>query len=106
MSEKKSATTEAAAPKFTYDPRLHQPIHNAALFENPDPEIIQRPPDKLKNDKNSGKIFEQIVGKEYKNGLWDEIKFQTPAGKRLNYTATIKTDYGTIVMQLWPEVLR
>ena len=36
-------------------------------------------------------------------GSWDEIRFVTPEGKRIIYSATIKTDLGDIQLDLYPE---
>ncbi len=36
-------------------------------------------------------------------GLWDKIALTTSDGKRLQYVASLKTDLGTIEIQLFPE---
>jgi peptidyl-prolyl cis-trans isomerase B (cyclophilin B) len=86
----------SAAAQVPLDPRLHQPFEQAVSLEPPDGQM--RPPDTTKAGKSTGKLFDAVVAH------WDQIKFATPAGKRLNYTATIKTDLGTVVLELWPDV--
>lgn len=84
------------------EPRLHQAFKDATLHEPPDGQFL--PPEKTKAGKSVGKLYEQIVGAEGVAGLWDQIVFRTPQAKRVQYTATIKTDLGPIVLELWPEV--
>src|SRR5436190_2110369 len=36
--------------------------------------------------------------------LWDEIRFTTPDGKRIDYTAVLETDFGPIEIALRPDV--
>jgi peptidyl-prolyl cis-trans isomerase B (cyclophilin B) len=71
-----------------------------AVFEEP-PDENQSLPEKTKTGKSVGKLYEQISAR---GGLWDQVKFTTPDGKKLGYTATIKTDLGLIKIELWPEV--
>jgi peptidyl-prolyl cis-trans isomerase B (cyclophilin B) len=100
-SSSKADDRASAAGKL--DPRWNQPFKDAVLFEPPDDET-QRPPDVTKAGKVVGKLFEAVAGKDNQGGLWDQIKFVSPAGKRLNYTAYLKTDLGDVVMELWPDV--
>jgi peptidyl-prolyl cis-trans isomerase B (cyclophilin B) len=48
-----------------------------------------------------GKLYELISAP---GGLWDQVVFETPDGKRLAYTATIKTRLGAIEVELWPDI--
>jgi peptidyl-prolyl cis-trans isomerase B (cyclophilin B) len=98
-----SAATPAAQAAVPLDPRLHQPFLKAASLDPPDDEE-QRPPDTTKAGKVVGKLFAAVVGKDGVGGLWDQVQFATPDGKRLNYLATIRTDLGTVVIELWPDV--
>jgi cyclophilin family peptidyl-prolyl cis-trans isomerase len=91
-----------AAAVAKLDPRLHQPFKDAVLLDPP--EGAQRPPDVTKAGKAVGKLFEAVAGKDGVGGLWDQVRFTTPAGKRLNYTAHLRTDLGTVVIELWPTV--
>jgi peptidyl-prolyl cis-trans isomerase B (cyclophilin B) len=78
------------------DPRLHQSFAQAVSQDIPEGQM--RPPDMTKAGKGVGKLYEAVVAS------WDQIKFQSPDGKHLNYSAQIKTDLGTIVIELWPLV--
>jgi len=57
-----------------------------------------RPPDTTKAGKSVGKLYDAVVAS------WDQIKFQSSGGNPLQYTALIKTDLGTITIELWPSV--
>ena len=45
-----------------------------------------------------GKLYTQVVDH------WDEIKFVSANGKKLNYQAVIETEQGNITLELWPEI--
>jgi peptidyl-prolyl cis-trans isomerase B (cyclophilin B) len=77
------------------------PFKDAVLFEPPEGE--RRPPDKTVAGKNVGALFEEIAGQDGVAGLWDRIALTTPDGKPLRYTAHLKTDFGTIVIDLYAE---
>ncbi len=93
---KKDAPPAPKAPTF-----LEAVKDKAVLLDPVEGEC--RPPDLTVAGKNVGKIFEAIVGTETKKGLWDEIRFTTPEGKKVRYTAHVKTDLGTIQIELLPE---
>jgi peptidyl-prolyl cis-trans isomerase B (cyclophilin B) len=46
-------------------------------------------------------MYEQIAGE---SGLWKQIPFVDADGKTLQYTVTLKTDLGDVVIELWPDV--
>ncbi len=96
-------------------------VQNKKDVENPNPTVpqpmcfldavtleappgVQRPPDKTMAGTSVPKIYEEIAGKEGGVGLWDQIRFATPDGKRLRYTAHLKTDLGTIEITLLDHV--
>lgn len=81
---------------------LNQPFKQAVLLEPPD--NVLRPPDKTKAGKSVGKIYEAIAGADANGGIWKEIRFISPQGKRLQYTATLQTDLGSIKILLLPEI--
>jgi peptidyl-prolyl cis-trans isomerase B (cyclophilin B) len=64
----------------------------------------QRPPDKTAAGKAVGKIYDAIVGEGGKGGLWEQVKFVSPGGQQLHYTAIIKTSAGVMEMELWPDI--
>lgn len=96
---KQSAKTPDNIPitqvKIVLDPRLQQSFQDATLLEPPDGE--SRPPDQTVAGKSLGRMYEEITRP---GGLWDKIVFNTPDGKRIQYTAVVKTDHGNITMQL------
>jgi peptidyl-prolyl cis-trans isomerase B (cyclophilin B) len=51
-----------------------------------------------KTGKSIGKLYEAVVAE------WEKVRFVTPEGKKLAYTATITTDLGAITIELWPDI--
>ena len=74
------------------------PFDQAVRLEPPDDEL--RPPDVTAAGKVTAKLFEQIAGKDYRGGLWEQVKFRTADGKRLKHFATLRTDAGAIKIEL------
>lgn len=92
-------TTPVAAPaKVTPElvAHLHQAFKDATLSEPPGEDHWL--PRETKTHKSVGKLYETVVA------AWDDIRFVTAEGKRLQYTALITTDLGPIKIELWPEV--
>jgi cyclophilin family peptidyl-prolyl cis-trans isomerase len=58
------------------------------------------PPDLTAAGKNVGKIFEAIAGTTSGDGLWDQVQFHTPEGKRIRYRAKVRTDLGVMDIEL------
>ncbi len=58
-------------------------------------------PEKTKTGKSVGKLYEQVAAP---GGEWDKVQFTTPGGKKLAYTAIVKTELGVIKIDLWPDV--
>lgn len=80
---------------------LHRSFKDATVAEPPDG--AKRPPDVTAAGKSVGMMYEQIAGVNGTGGLWDQIRFVTPEGKRISYSATIKTDLGDIDLELYPD---
>lgn len=97
-SEKNNVQVQPVA----FDPTQQQTFLDATLSEPPEGE--QRPPDVTKVGKSVGKMYQAIAGVKGKGGLWDQVKFVSENGKKLHYSATIKTTEGTLEMELWPDV--
>ena len=74
------------------DPRLQQPFAEAVSTEPPDD--WQRPPDTTMTGKSVGKLFTEVTR------FWDDIKFVSPNGKTLAYSATLETELGPIEIAL------
>jgi peptidyl-prolyl cis-trans isomerase B (cyclophilin B) len=102
-----SEKAEVKAPEVKARPapsedRLHQLFMDAVYLEPPEGQL--RPPDKTKAGKNVAKVYETIAGRDGVGGLWDQIKFVSPDGKRINYVADIKTDLGNIRIEFFPDI--
>ena len=74
------------------DARLNQSFTEATRADTPP--TAPRPPDTTVTGKSVGKLYTDVVR------LWKEIPFVTPEGKRVEYSATIETELGTIEMAL------
>lgn len=83
----------AAAP---VEPRLQQAFAEATRADPP--AGWQRPPDVTLTGKSVGKLYTDVVA------LWDTIRFTTPDGRRIFYSATLDTELGPIEMALLPEL--
>jgi cyclophilin family peptidyl-prolyl cis-trans isomerase len=73
----------------------------AVLLDPPDGQ--QRPPDLTFAGKNVARIFEAVAGPGNEGGLWDQVELADAQGRRLKYTAIVKTDLGAIHIELLPE---
>ncbi len=93
-----ASPTQDPAPAAAPAAKRHVPFKDAVL---PEPPLDQWLPDKTRAGKSVGKLYERISAP---GGLWDQVVFVTPQGQRVNYTATIKTDLGSIQIELWPDV--
>jgi cyclophilin family peptidyl-prolyl cis-trans isomerase len=91
-----AAPADAGAASEASGVRLGQSFAEATLAEPPDDS--ERPPDSTLTKKSVGKLYTEVVKH------WDEVRFVTSAGKKIQYTATIETDVGNITLELWPEV--
>lgn len=96
-ADPKASASEAAVsgPATPPDPRLHQSFAEATLSEPPANAL--QPPDTTMTGKSVGKLYTQVVGQ------WDGIRFQTPEGRRLTYTAVVDTEMGNIEIALRPD---
>jgi hypothetical protein len=88
-------------PKVSPD-ALYQSFDQATVDYTPSGE--GPPMDKLFNGKISGKLYEAIIGHDGKPGVWEQIRLTGRDGKPLQYSVTLKTDLGDIVIELWPEL--
>ncbi|MBI3406789.1 MAG: peptidylprolyl isomerase [Planctomycetes bacterium] len=95
FSEKRLRSTPALV-------RLHKPFREAVNVEPPDGE--NRPPDKTFAGKNVAAIYEKIVGKDGVGGVWDSVVFVSAEGKPLHSVAHVKTDLGTIQIELLSDL--
>src|SRR5688572_25513599 len=56
------------------------------------------PPDRTLNGLSTGKLRGDV------QRLWDEIKFVSPGGKKIAYSASLETEDGTLTLTLLPDV--
>jgi peptidyl-prolyl cis-trans isomerase B (cyclophilin B) len=87
-----TAKAEAAKPPVAIDARLTRSFADATRADPP--AEAPRPPDTTVTNKSVGKLYTDVVR------LWTEVPFVTPEGKRVEYSAVIETDAGTIEMAL------
>lgn len=90
-----------ASPAVDLTAALHKPFNEATTPFGPT--VSKRPNGKTAAGKNFGEIYEQIAGVKGKAGLWETIRFVSPAGKPIRYQAVIKTDLGDIHLDLFPD---
>jgi cyclophilin family peptidyl-prolyl cis-trans isomerase len=76
----------------------HEPFEKVTRRGEDPPEGARMPTDMIANGKPSPRIYGEVVR------LWDTIRFVTPAGKRLDYSATIETDQGNVEIALRPDL--
>jgi cyclophilin family peptidyl-prolyl cis-trans isomerase len=97
------AASTTAAPEASKPPqplkrdRLHQSFAAATREADNPPADANRPPDETVSKKPVCKILDAVT----KN--WDSIRFVSPAGKKITYTAEIDTNMGIIEIALFPE---
>jgi cyclophilin family peptidyl-prolyl cis-trans isomerase len=75
-----------------------EPFDKATRSGDDPPANSNPPPDVIVSGKPAYKIYKEVVG------LWDTIRFVTPDGKPIRYSATIETDFGNIEIALRPDL--
>jgi peptidyl-prolyl cis-trans isomerase B (cyclophilin B) len=78
------------------DPRWHLPFGEATITDPPPPD--QQLAARTFAGKSVGKLFLEVTR------VWNEIRFVSPSGKRLQYRATLDTELGTIDIALRPDL--
>ncbi len=84
---------EAVVPPSSYA----KAVFAEAVTEN-SPEEQSIPPERTLAGRATAKLREEVQRQ------FAKVDFTTPAGKRLAYTATLDTEYGTVVMTMLPEI--
>ncbi|MFO0881019.1 MAG: peptidylprolyl isomerase [Gemmataceae bacterium] len=74
--------------------RLHASFTDAVRGPDNPPADAVRPPDETVSGKKVHRILDQV------RTTWDEIRFTTPAGKKISYRAKVTTTEGTFEVQL------
>ncbi len=86
----------ASAPSRQED--KFEPFDKATRTGDDPPANSNPPPDVTVSGKPVYKIYKEVLA------LWDSIRFVTPDGKPIHYSATIETDLGNIEIILRPEI--
>jgi peptidyl-prolyl cis-trans isomerase B (cyclophilin B) len=89
------AVADAAPPP---QDAQHQPFSKATRGGDDPPAESNPPPAVTCSGKSVGKLYRDVVR------LWDTIRFVTPDGRRLDYSATVETDLGTLEIALRPDL--
>ena len=92
--DKAAAAPAKAVPK---DDPLYHPFAESVRDANDPPAFVNRPADRTLTDKPTFKLLSNVQER------WDEIRFTTPDGKRIDYTAVLDTDCGQIEIALRPD---
>jgi cyclophilin family peptidyl-prolyl cis-trans isomerase len=78
--------------------KLHQAFSDAVRSaDDPPPADASRPPDETVTKKAVHRILDAVKAD------WDAIRFTSPSGKPLDFTATIETSAGPVEIALFPE---
>jgi peptidyl-prolyl cis-trans isomerase B (cyclophilin B) len=80
------------------DDPLHQPFAKAVRQMDDPPPNVPPPPDQTVTGKSVYKLYQEVVRQ------WDTIRFVTPDGKKIAYSATIETALGPIDIELRPDL--
>jgi cyclophilin family peptidyl-prolyl cis-trans isomerase len=96
-AEKTVVATPVARGAVQRD-RLHQAFDDAVRSaDDPPPGDAIRPPDETVSKKPVHRILDAV-----KND-WDTIRFTSPQGKKIDWTAKVETNQGTFEIALFPE---
>lgn len=80
------------------DDEQHQPFTKAVRGPEDPPGEISAPPDMTVSGKSTAKIYADV------RRLWDSVRFVNSKGERIDYTATVETDHGTMTLALRPDL--
>jgi cyclophilin family peptidyl-prolyl cis-trans isomerase len=94
-SPARPATLQAAPAKSSPDPFLHQSFTEATLAEPPEGQYL---PEKTMTNKSVGKLYLDV------QGLWGKILFTKADGKKIQYRATLDTEWGPIDIEFRPDI--
>ncbi len=72
----------------------HEPFDKATRGGDDPPANSNPPPDVTVSGKPVYKIYKEVISQ------WDSIRFVTPDGKPIHYSATVETDFGNIEIAL------
>ncbi len=87
-------SAQAGPPK---DDPLYHPFAEAVRDASNPPDFVNKPADTILTGKPTYKLLNTV------QQLWDGIRFITPDGKPIEYTAVLDTDLGEIEISLRPD---
>jgi peptidyl-prolyl cis-trans isomerase B (cyclophilin B) len=90
--------TSLAPPAAGNWQAMHEPFAKATRGGEDPPANSNPPPDVTISGKPVYKIYKEVLA------LWDTIRFVTPDGKPIRYSAVIETDFGAIEITLRPDL--
>lgn len=94
VAQEKPAPPAAAAPRD----RLHAAFADAVRTGDNPPADAVKPPDLTATSKLAYRVLEDVAQS------WDAVRFTTPAGKHLAYTAVLETSEGEVHIAFFPEL--
>jgi cyclophilin family peptidyl-prolyl cis-trans isomerase len=99
---KSGDSTSAAAATTPLPPPpqdgRHDPFDKVTRGGDDPPAMSNPPPDKTVSGRSVYKVYKEVVSQ------WDSIRFVTPDGKAIHYSATVETDLGDIDIELRPDL--
>jgi peptidyl-prolyl cis-trans isomerase B (cyclophilin B) len=92
-----AAATEVKPAPAAPD-RLHQPFAEVTRDGDNPPVGAIKPPDETASGKRVFQLLEQV------QKTWDQVRFVSPAGKKIAYTAVVETSEGEVHIALFSEL--
>jgi cyclophilin family peptidyl-prolyl cis-trans isomerase len=89
---------EQAAAATAQAPAAPKPLPFAEAVSEDSPDEQLPPPDQTVNGLSTGVVRLQV------QKAWDQIAFATPAGKKIEYTAVLDTEFGPVTIALRPDI--
>jgi cyclophilin family peptidyl-prolyl cis-trans isomerase len=93
-----TAAAPAEAKEKAARDALHQPFDEAVRGGEDPPANSAPPASETDNQRSAFKVMREVKSK------WGSIRFTSPAGKKVQYTATLKTESGTVRIELRPDL--
>jgi peptidylprolyl isomerase len=104
-TERAGSVSDGGVPSLTLPARSaadgeakHEPFAKATRGGDDPPANSNPPPDVTVSGKPVFKIYKEVLT------LWDAIRFATPEGKPIRYSAILETDFGNIEIALRPDL--
>jgi cyclophilin family peptidyl-prolyl cis-trans isomerase len=89
-------TKKDAAPDAVPNDAEHRPFQDVVRADVPDD--VNPPPDVTVTGKSVGKLYTEVAR------TWSAVRYVNAKGQRIDYTAHLETDLGTITIALRPDI--